>query len=97
MSNGTAKGRIGSSFDDYLAEEGILEECEAAAIKELLALQVEEAIKARGISKTEMARRMRTSRTQLNRLLDPTNTSVTLQTMQRAAAIAGKKLRIELA
>lgn len=91
-----AKGRIGSGFDDFLAEEGILEECEAQAIKELLALQIRQAIEKGGLTKVEMARRMKTSRSQLDRLLDPANTSVTLHTMQRAAAVMGKKLRLEL-
>ncbi len=90
------KGRIGSSFDAFLAEEGMLEECEERAIKELLAMQVDEAMKAEGLSKAEMARRMNTSRPALERLLDTTNTSVTLHTLQRAAAAVGKRLRLEL-
>lgn len=90
------KGRVGSSFDAFLAEEGILEECEARAIKELLAMQVDHAMKAEGISKSQMARRMRTSRPALDRLLDGSNASVTLHTLQRAAAAVGKRLRIEL-
>ena len=89
-------GRLGSSFDAFLAEEGILEECEQRAIKELLAMQVDEAMKAEGLTKAEMARRMRTSRPALDRLLDTTNTSVTLHTLQRAAAAVGKRLRLEL-
>ena len=96
MSDRAAKGRIGSSFDGFLADEGILEECEAQAIKELLALQIQQAIEAGGLTKIEMARRMKTSRSQLDRLLDPENTSVTLHTMQRAAAVVGKTLRLEL-
>ena len=96
MSDPAAKGRIGSSFDEFLADEGILEECEARAIKELLALQIQRAIEAGGLTKIEMARRMKTSRSQLDRLLDPENTSVTLHTMQRAAAVVGKELRLEL-
>ncbi len=91
-----AKGRIGSSFDDFLAEEGILEECEAQAIKELLAMQIRQEIERSGMTKVEMARRMKTSRSQLDRLLDPSNTSVTLNTMQRAAAVVGRRLRLEL-
>lgn len=90
------KGHIGSSLDAFLAEEGMLEECEAQAIKELLAMQVSEAMKKEGISKSEMARRMNTSRPALDRLLDARNTSVTLHTLQRAAAAIGKRLRLEL-
>ncbi len=89
-------GRIGSSFDDFLAEEGMLDECEARAIKEILAMQVNEAMMAEGISKSEMARRMHTSRPALDRLLDVTNTSVTLHTLQRAAAAVGKRLHLEV-
>ncbi|HPO11826.1 MAG TPA: XRE family transcriptional regulator [Candidatus Hydrogenedentes bacterium] len=90
------KGNIGSLFDDFLAEEGILEECEERAIKELLAMQIDQAMRAEGLSKAQMARRMRTSRPALDRLLDATNTSVTLHTLQRAAAAVGKRLRLEL-
>ena len=92
----TGKGRIGSSFDAFLAEEGILEVCEERAIKELLAMQVDQAMKAEGISKAQMARRMHTSRPALERLLDASNTSVTLHTLQRAAAAVGKRLQIEI-
>ncbi|MBI2432998.1 MAG: XRE family transcriptional regulator [Candidatus Hydrogenedentes bacterium] len=87
---------IGSSFDDYLAEEGILEECEAQALKEILAMQVEKAMQSEGLTKTAMATRMRTSRPALDRLLDDKNTSVTLHTLQRAAAALGKRVRLEL-
>jgi len=74
----------------------MLEECEERAIKELLAMQVDQAMKAEGISKAQMARRMHTSRPALDRLLDAENTSVTLHTLQRAAAAVGKRLRLEL-
>ena len=94
--NKETRGRIGSSFDAFLAEEGMLEECEARAIKEVLAMQVDHALKTEGISKAEMARRMNTSRPALDRLLDATNTSITLHTLQRAAAAVGKRLRLEL-
>jgi len=90
------KGKIGSSFDAFLAGEGMLEACEERAIKELLATQVDQAMKTEGISKSQMARRMRTSRPALDRLLDVENTSVTLHTLQRAAAAVGKRLRLEL-
>ena len=87
---------IGSSLDDSLEEEGILEEATARAQKKVLAWQLDQAMKQRGFTKTEMARRMRTSRAQLDRLLDPAHTTVKLETMQRAAAIVGKSLRIDL-
>jgi antitoxin HicB len=87
---------IGSSFEDFLKEEGIYEEVQAQAVKEVLAWQIEQAIKTQGLTKTEMARRMQTSRVQLDRLLDPKNTSVTLHTLQRAAAILGKRVRLDL-
>lgn len=94
--NETGNPHIGSSFDDFLAEGGILEECEAAALKEVLALQIEAAMRELGLNKVQMARRMHTSRAQLDRLLDPGNTSVTLNTMQRAAAVLGKRVRLDL-
>ena len=90
------KKHIGGSFDDFLKEEGIYEEVQATAIKRVLAWQLEEAMKEHKITKIEMARRMETSRAQLDRLLDPDNESVTLGTLARAAAIVGRKLRLEL-
>ena len=87
---------IGSSLDDFLKEEGILEETRAAALKETLAWQVLQAMEKEKISKVEMARRMNTSRAALDRLLDPGNASVTLQTLTRAAHAVGRDLRIEL-
>jgi antitoxin HicB len=87
---------IGSSLDDFLEEEGILEEATARAQKRVLAWQLDQAMKQRGLTKTEMARRMRTSRAQLDRLLDPAHTTVKLETIERAAAILGKTLRIDL-
>ena len=87
---------IGSDFDDFLEEEGLLAEVEAAAFKRVLAYQVEELMTRQQLTKTEMAKRMQTSRASLNRLLDPTNPSVTLQTLERAASALGKRLRIEL-
>ena len=87
---------IGSSLDDFLKEEGILEEARAVALKEALAWQVQKAMKRKRINKVEMARRMRTSRAALDRLLDPRNASVTLQTLCRAARAVGRDLRIEL-
>ena len=88
--------RIGSSFDDFLAEEGLLEACEEQAIKELLAEQIQHAMQEKGLTRTAMAARMQTSRAALNRLLDPSNSSVTLHTLQKAATVCGKRLRLEL-
>lgn len=90
------KRHIGSSFDDYLAEEGILAEVTAVAQKRVLAWQITEAMRRSRLSKVQLARRMRTSRAALDRLLDPENPSVTLSTMGRAAAALGKRLKIEL-
>lgn len=87
----------GSSFEDFLNEEGIAEEINAAAIKHVLAWQIEQAMKDHGISKNEMAKRMRTSRAYLDRFLDPKNDKVQLDTMHRAAAAVGRRLRLELA
>ena len=87
---------IGSSLEDFLKEEGVLQETRAVALKETLAWQVQQAMKKDKISKVEMARRMKTSRAALDRLLDPNNASVTLQTLTRAAHAVGRDLRIEL-
>ncbi len=86
----------GSSFDDFLAEEGILEECTAAAVKRVLARQIEQEMKNRHLSKTAMARKMETSRSQLDRLLNPENTGTSLETMQRAASVVGRHLEINI-
>jgi len=91
-----AKGRIGSSFDDFLKEEGRYEHTQARAIKRVLAWQIEQAMQKDGVSKTEMARRMSTSRSQLDRLLDPDNDSVSLETLSRAAQAVGRRLKLEL-
>lgn len=88
---------IGSAFDDFLREEGIYEKVTAHAIKRVIAWQIEQAMKTQGLTKSEMARRMNTSRTQLDRLLDPDNDKVQLDTVQRAAAAVGRTLRLELA
>jgi antitoxin HicB len=91
------KKHLGSNFDDFLAEEGLLEQAEAVAIKRALAFQVEQLMNEQNLSKTEMSRRMKTSRAALERLLDPANQSVTLQTLDRAARALGKRLQISLA
>jgi len=88
---------IGSSFDDFLRDEGIQDAAQAVAVKRVIAWQIVEAMKERGFTKSEMARRMNTSRAQLDRLLDPENEKVQLDTVQRAAAAVGKTLRLELA
>jgi len=89
------KTYLGSDFDDYLAEEGILAEAEAVAIKRVIAFQVVQLMEEQNLTKTEMAERMKTSRAALNRLLDPANKSVTLQTLERAALALEKRLRVE--
>ena len=91
------KKHLGSNFDDFLTEEDLLEQAEAVAIKRVLAYQVEQLMKEQNLSKTEMSRRMKTSRAALERLLDPANQSVTLQTLERAARALGKHLQISLA
>ena len=86
----------GSLFEAWLKEEGIHEEVTNASIKRVLAWQVEKAMKEQKISKSEMARRMETSRPQLDRLLDPENKGVTLETLSKVAAAIGRKVRLEL-
>ena len=90
------QGRVGSSFDSFLDEQGILEECQEQAIKQILADQIKAAMEKDRLTKAAMAVRMQTSRRALDRLLDPTNTSVTLHTLQRAALAVGRQLRLEL-
>lgn len=87
---------IGSSFDSFLEESGIREDVETLAQKRVFAWQIEQAMDEEGISKSEMARRMDTSRTQVNRLLDPDNNTVQLDTLQRAAKAVGRALKLEL-
>lgn len=95
MSEDDLTSPIGSSFESFLEEEGILNEVDELAIKRLIAWQMEENIAMRGMSKSEFAEAMQTSRTQVNRLLDPVNTSISMHTLCRAAAVFGKTLRIE--
>jgi predicted XRE-type DNA-binding protein len=87
---------LGSDFDDFLAEEGLLEEVEAVATKRVLAFQIAQAMEERKLSKAAMARQMKTSRSALDRLLDPEVPSVTLLTIERAARVLGKRVRIEM-
>ena len=91
------KRHLGSNFDDFLREERLLDAAEATAIKRVIAFQIAQEMKRRKLTKTEMASRMKTSRAALERLLDPTNPSITLFTLERAAAVLGKRLRVELA
>jgi antitoxin HicB len=90
------KKNIGTNFDDFLRKEGILEEAHEAAIKRVIAYQIEKAMKEQNISKSDMAKKMKTSRCQLDRLLDPENESVTLLTMKKAANAIGRTIKIEL-
>ena len=90
------KKNIGSSLDSWLREEGIYEEVSARAIKRVIARQVAAAMHEKGLTKVEMARRMRTSRAALDRLLDPENDGVTLGTLQKAAVVVGRQVRLEL-
>ena len=90
------RGRIGSSFDEFLKEEGIYEEVTARAIKRVIARQLDALMHDQGLTKSSLARRMKTSRAQLDRLLDPNNESVTLDTLTRAARAVGRQLRMEL-
>ena len=87
---------IGSSFDSFLEQEGILEDVTARALKRVIARQLDALMKDQGISKTSLAERMRTSRSALDRLLDPENNSVTLDTLVRAAHAVGRRLHVEL-
>lgn len=88
---------FGSSFDDFLKEEGLFAEAEAHALKQVIAWQIQEAMTTQGLTKTAMAKRMKTSRAQLERLLDPKNDKIQLDTLLRAADAVGRKLVVELA
>lgn len=92
-----ASKHIGSSFDDFLAEDGRLEEATAAAMKRVIAWQIAQEMKAQKLSKTAMAERMHTSRAALNRLLDEEDTSLTLITLACALAALGKRMEFRLA
>jgi len=90
------KENIGSSFDDWLRGEGIYEETSAAAIKRVLARQISREMAEQNLTKTDMAKRMRTSRAALERLLDPESDSVTLNTLCKAATAVGRRIQLEL-
>ncbi|GHV91387.1 hypothetical protein AGMMS50268_18900 [Spirochaetia bacterium] len=87
---------IGSTFDDFLEEEGIKDEVENGSIKKIIAFQLQETIKNENLTKTELAKKLETSRAAVDRLLDPYNESVTLFTLKKAASIVGKKIKMEL-
>lgn len=88
---------IGSTLDDFLSEDGVLEEVSARAIKRVIAWQLAEAMKDQGVTKTAMAERMHTSRSMLNRLLDDSDTGLTIETLSRAAQALGYRVKVELA
>jgi len=90
-----SKKHMGSGIDDFLKEEGIFEEAEAQAVKEVIAWQLAEAMKKQKISKNRMAALLKTSRTQVDRLLDPKN-DITLSSLQRAAMVVGRRVSIQL-
>jgi predicted XRE-type DNA-binding protein len=90
------KKHIGADFDDFLRDEGILDEAEAVATKRVIAYQLTQEMERASISQAELARRMKTSRSSVERLLDPTNPSVTLVTLERAASAVGKRLKVQL-
>ena len=89
------KKRMGSSIDDFLKEEGIFEEAQALAVKEVVAWQLAQAMKKKKISKARMAAMLKTSRAQVDRILNPKN-DITLSSLQRAAALVGRRVVIEL-
>jgi antitoxin HicB len=96
MTRKIEKGKVGSSFDDFLKEQGAYEETTEQAVKRVLAYQLETAMKESGINKVEMAKQLKTSRSQLDRLLDPKNDKVTLAALSQAARAVGRTLRLEL-
>ena len=96
MNNDIETGKPGQLFEDFLVEQGALEDTTERAVKRVLAFQIEAEMETQKISKVEMARRLETSRSQLDRLLDPDNETVTLATLVRAAKAVGRTLRLEL-
>ena len=92
----TNNPHVGSSFDAFLAEDGILEDVSAVAVKRVIAWQIAEAMKNEGITKTALAERMHTSRAQLNRVLDAEDTGLTLDTLSRAASALGYRVKVDL-
>ncbi|MEY4983684.1 MAG: hypothetical protein RIR62_1950 [Pseudomonadota bacterium] len=96
MTDAIEKGQPGQSFDDFLREQGTYEETTEQAVTRVVAYQLAEAMKAQGITKTQLAQSLGTSRSQIDRLLDPTREGVSLGTLARAARAVGRKLRLEL-
>ena len=92
----TTHQALGSSFDDFLEEEGLLSDVDALATKRVIAYQIAQSMQQENISKSEMARRMGTSRSSLNRLLDPLNASVSLATIERAVVALGRRLQVQI-
>ena len=91
-----ANKHMGSGIDDFLRDEGVLEEFQARSIKEVIAWQLEQAMRDRKLSKRRLAEMMHTSRTQVDRMLNPADGNVTIETLQRAAGILGRRVNIEL-
>lgn len=90
------KKHLGGDFDDFLRDEGVLDDAEAVAAKRVIAFQIAQEMERTHITQSELAKRMKTSRSAVERLLDPTNPSVTLSTLERAASAVGKRLKIQL-
>ena len=91
-----SKKHIGGDFDDFMRDEGMLDDAEAVAAKRVIAFQIAQEMERANISQSELARRMKTSRSAVERLLDPANPSVTLSTLERAASAVGKRLKVQL-
>jgi antitoxin HicB len=91
-----ANTHIGSDFDEFLREEGMLDDAESVAAKRVIAFQIAREMERANITQSELARRMKTSRSAVERLLDPANPSVTLSTLERAASAVGKRLTVQL-
>lgn len=96
MSTKKKAGRLGSSFSDYLKSEGAYDETSAVAVKRVLAWQLEQAMHRAGMTKNELAKRMHTSRSQLDRILDPSNARIQLDTVFKAAHVLGRDVKLEL-
>ena len=96
MSTEAESGKAGDLFEDFLKEQGTYEETAEQAVKRVLAFQLAAAMEEQHISKVEMARRLETSRSQLDRLLDPSNDGVTLAVLARAARVVGRSIKLEL-
>ena len=96
MSQDIERGKVGASFEDFLKEQGTYEETSERAVKRVLAFQLAEEMKAKGITKVKMAEMLDTSRSQLNRLLDPTADNVTLSSLSKVARLMGRTIHLEL-